>query len=357
MVAINFQAANYEPASNPDPIPAAWYTAFIVESDLKQAGATAKDPNGQYYAFVFEVCEGPYKGRKVFANYNVVNVNQQAVDIAYKDLASLYRAIGAEHENITNTEQLHNRPMEIKVGIQAARGDYDASNNIKSGGYRPVGAGATAAPSAPPPVAPPVAPPAAAPAAARAPRAHAQHAVRARDARARRAQSLAADTSAERGWLARIELAQQRHPRDTGLQYLAGKACMNRQLWGKARRPLEQTASASVLPGAARVRLGCHPAWVGSCRADRLQPLRWAQLGDRGGAGARRCGRRRRPPRARAGCGRWRAGRPAAWPALRRGGTRRRTGCPPTPGARGHGRRTSGGRARGSRSCRHRARP
>ena len=169
MVAINFQAANYEPASNPDPIPAAWYTAFIVESDLKQAGATAKDPNGQYYAFVFEVCEGPYKGRKVFANYNVVNVNQQAVDIAYKDLASLYRAIGAEHENITNTEQLHNRPMEIKVGIQAARGDYDASNNIKSGGYRPVGAGAAAAPSAPPPVAPPAAPLVAPPAAAPAP--------------------------------------------------------------------------------------------------------------------------------------------------------------------------------------------
>lgn len=54
---------------------------------------------------------------------------------------------------------------------------------------------------------------------------------------------LAADTSAERGWLARIELAQQRHPRDTGLQYLAGKACMNRQLWGKAQQLLAQAAA------------------------------------------------------------------------------------------------------------------
>jgi HemY protein len=52
-----------------------------------------------------------------------------------------------------------------------------------------------------------------------------------------------ADTSAERDWLARIELAQQRHPRDSGLQYLAGKACMNRQLWGKAQQLLAQAAA------------------------------------------------------------------------------------------------------------------
>lgn len=43
-------------------------------------------------------------------------------------------------------------------------------------------------------------------------------------------------------WLARIESAQQANPRDTRLQYLAGMACSQRQLWGKAQQLLTQAA-------------------------------------------------------------------------------------------------------------------
>lgn len=43
-------------------------------------------------------------------------------------------------------------------------------------------------------------------------------------------------------WLARIEAAQQRQPQDAALCYLAGLACLHRQLWGKARQLLEQAA-------------------------------------------------------------------------------------------------------------------
>lgn len=43
-------------------------------------------------------------------------------------------------------------------------------------------------------------------------------------------------------WLARIESAQKAHPRDANLQYLAGMACMKRQLWGKAQLLLRQAA-------------------------------------------------------------------------------------------------------------------
>lgn len=45
-------------------------------------------------------------------------------------------------------------------------------------------------------------------------------------------------------WLARIEAAQTSRPRDAQLQYLAGMACLSRQLWGKARQLLEQAAPA-----------------------------------------------------------------------------------------------------------------
>ena len=43
-------------------------------------------------------------------------------------------------------------------------------------------------------------------------------------------------------WLARIEAAQRNDPRDPNLQYLAGMACMKRQLWGKAQQLLAQAA-------------------------------------------------------------------------------------------------------------------
>ncbi|MES2508682.1 MAG: heme biosynthesis HemY N-terminal domain-containing protein [Pseudomonadota bacterium] len=48
--------------------------------------------------------------------------------------------------------------------------------------------------------------------------------------------------SMDAAWLARIEAAQNGRPRDANLQYLAGMACLNRQLWGKARQLLSQAA-------------------------------------------------------------------------------------------------------------------
>ncbi|MEO5660623.1 MAG: heme biosynthesis HemY N-terminal domain-containing protein [Polaromonas sp.] len=50
--------------------------------------------------------------------------------------------------------------------------------------------------------------------------------------------------SLDADWLARIEAAQISRPQDASLQYLAGMACLSRQLWGKARQLLTQAASA-----------------------------------------------------------------------------------------------------------------
>ena len=50
-------------------------------------------------------------------------------------------------------------------------------------------------------------------------------------------------------WLARIEAAQQGNPRDARLQYLAGMACLRRQLWGKAQQLFTQAAPQLTDPG------------------------------------------------------------------------------------------------------------
>lgn len=49
--------------------------------------------------------------------------------------------------------------------------------------------------------------------------------------------------SVDADWLARIEMAQRSDPRDANLQYLAGMACMKRQLWGKAQQLLLQAGA------------------------------------------------------------------------------------------------------------------
>ncbi len=50
--------------------------------------------------------------------------------------------------------------------------------------------------------------------------------------------------SIDAAWLARIETAQQLRPRDANVQYLAGMACLKRQLWGKAQQLLSQAVLA-----------------------------------------------------------------------------------------------------------------
>lgn len=55
--------------------------------------------------------------------------------------------------------------------------------------------------------------------------------------------------SLDASWLARIESAQQANPRNARLQYLAGMACVRRQLWGKAQQLLAQATLQLQEPG------------------------------------------------------------------------------------------------------------
>jgi HemY protein len=48
--------------------------------------------------------------------------------------------------------------------------------------------------------------------------------------------------SVDPDWLARIEAAHRDNPREPMLQYLAGIACLKRELWGKAQQLLTQAA-------------------------------------------------------------------------------------------------------------------
>lgn len=59
-------------------------------------------------------------------------------------------------------------------------------------------------------------------------------------------------TTIDAAWLARIEAALQTNPRDASLQYLAGMACLKRQLWGKAQQLLAHSVTSLQDPALLR---------------------------------------------------------------------------------------------------------
>ena len=167
-----FDATTVAPQQAFEPIPAGWYAAMIDDSEMRPT----KDGSGAYLLLRFVVMEGQYANRKVFARLNLHNRNETAVSIAQQQLSAICHAIGVFQ--VTDSQQLHGKPMQIKVKYVAAEGNYEASNDVS--GYKaygettaqpaampaPAPSAPTAAPAAPSYAAPQVAPAPAAPVAA-----------------------------------------------------------------------------------------------------------------------------------------------------------------------------------------------
>ena len=126
----NFDASTIEPSNSYDPIPAGWYKAIISNSEMKPT----RDGYGEYLSLTLQVIEGQYENRLVFARLNLKNANDKAVDIAKKDLAAICRAVGVMSPKAS--EELHDKPLMIKVKVRPAQGEYEASNDV--GGYKGV---------------------------------------------------------------------------------------------------------------------------------------------------------------------------------------------------------------------------
>ncbi|OYV96103.1 MAG: hypothetical protein B7Z62_08825 [Deltaproteobacteria bacterium 37-65-8] len=130
MAKLNFNAAEVQPSEGRsfDPIPDSWQPALISESEMKPT----KAGDGQYLAVTFEILDGEYKSRKVWANLNLDNPNPKAVEIAYADLSAICYAAGKL--NVANSEELHGIPLEIHVKPSKPKGDFAPSTEIV--GYR-----------------------------------------------------------------------------------------------------------------------------------------------------------------------------------------------------------------------------
>lgn len=124
---LNFDASKIEVNDSYDVIPDnTLANAVITSSEWKET----KDKTGGYLALKYEIIDGNYKGRIIFENVNLQNSNATAVKIAQETLAKICKAIGKEQ--VQNSEELHNIPMNIKIGVNPAKDGYEPSNKIKS---------------------------------------------------------------------------------------------------------------------------------------------------------------------------------------------------------------------------------
>ena len=145
----SFDATQVAPREDFSPIPAGEYLAQIVDSDMKPT----KSNNGNYAELTFEVMDGEFKSRRVWARLNLDNPNPKAVEIAQRDLSAICHAAGKLQ--IRDTQELHYKPMLIRVEV-SKRDGYADSNEIKAykaSGNVPAQTTSTSAPAAaePPP--------------------------------------------------------------------------------------------------------------------------------------------------------------------------------------------------------------
>lgn len=128
-----FNADEHEPQQSFDILPAGEYVAAIVNSEMRQNNART----GEYLWMELQIIDGPYSGRKVWDRLNINNPNPKAVEIAQATLSAICHAIGVL--NVTDSMQLHDKPLVIKLKVREAEGNYEAQNEVKA--YKSASAG------------------------------------------------------------------------------------------------------------------------------------------------------------------------------------------------------------------------
>lgn len=129
MAQLSFDASQVAPnAGTPDPVPDGWYNVMIDQSEMKPT----KDGAGTYLELRFNVIDGQYANRKLFARLNLRNNNPVAQEIAYGELSAICHSTGVMQ--LQDSQQLHGIPLKVKAKVRPAKDGYDASNDLS--GYK-----------------------------------------------------------------------------------------------------------------------------------------------------------------------------------------------------------------------------
>jgi hypothetical protein len=130
-----FNANDVEPATDFEAIPAGKYLAVITESEVKPN----KSGTGSYLQLTFQVIEGEYKNRFLWARLNLDNPNATAVKIARAELSAICRAVGVMAPS--DSVELHDLPLVISVKCKKRADTGEITNEIKGYAKKEAAAG------------------------------------------------------------------------------------------------------------------------------------------------------------------------------------------------------------------------
>lgn len=126
MAQINFDPSQFAFQETPEALPPGWYPAAMIESDLVP---TSKG-DGFRLKCTYQIIDGPGKGRKIPAGYNVENPNPEAVRISMEELKTAQACMG-QFSKISDSTQLHNLPLQIRLAKQKDS-DYNEVKGYKT---------------------------------------------------------------------------------------------------------------------------------------------------------------------------------------------------------------------------------
>jgi len=130
MPEINFDSTTFEPIGSFEILPVGEYTVIISGSEYKTTKPKEGRVASNYLSLTFTVVDGEAKGRKLFASLHIDNPNNDAKEIAKRTLSAICACIDTPRPKMT--EEMHNKPLIVKVAIRAANGQFDAQNEIKA---------------------------------------------------------------------------------------------------------------------------------------------------------------------------------------------------------------------------------
>jgi hypothetical protein len=120
----NYSADPNEKEQEFELLPAGEYKAIITESDY----INNKKGTGMILKLTYKIIDGPLKERIVFENLSLEHQNEKTRVIAKSSLNAIMVAVGIP--KLTDSSQLHNKPMLIKIKAVPAKDGYEPSNRI-----------------------------------------------------------------------------------------------------------------------------------------------------------------------------------------------------------------------------------
>ena len=107
--------------------PAGWYPTMVIEGEWKDTNG--KSGPGRMLVLVAEIIDGPYKGKRCWNNFNLINSNPKAVAIAKGGIGSLGVACGVLRPR--GFEEFFRKPVMAKWTVTPATDAYPAKNEVK----------------------------------------------------------------------------------------------------------------------------------------------------------------------------------------------------------------------------------